>query len=175
MQRGFFLDLNRCIGCGACESACRAWKGYAFPLRLVQNTSYDYYLSLGCNHCENPECFRVCPERAYYKRRDGIVLHNSGRCTGCNRCLRACPFAAPRYNLATGKAVKCDLCIDRIDNGLPPACVEACPVKALQVLNLEPGKKIGVRWVPGLPDVNITRPTLRLLPSAAGERLWLVE
>ncbi|AKX94159.1 anaerobic dimethyl sulfoxide reductase chain B [Moorella thermoacetica] len=181
MRVGFFLDLNRCIGCRACEGACQNWKGPGFPLRRVQAFAgrvkgrwQEYYLSLACNHCENPECFRVCPARAYNKRRDGIVLHNSGRCSGCNRCVRACPFGAPRYNLTIGKVEKCDLCVERIDNGLPPACVEACPVKALQVLQLDEGKELGERWVPGLADVNITRPTLRLKAPEEEERFFLV-
>ncbi|WP_406676254.1 4Fe-4S dicluster domain-containing protein [Moorella sp. ACPs] len=182
MGLGFFLDLNRCLGCRACEGACQNWKGQGFSLRRVQAFTgqvkgrwQEYYLSLACNHCENPECFRVCPERTYNKRRDGIVLHNSGRCNGCNRCLRACPFAAPRYNLATGKVAKCDLCVERIDNGLAPACVEACPVKALQVLSLEAGRELQERWVPGLADVNITRPTLRLKAPEVGVRFFLVD
>ena len=180
MRLGFFLDLNRCTGCRACERACRNWKGLSFPLRRVQafagqveGSWQEYYLSLACNHCENPECFRVCPEGTYKKRRDGVVLHNSGRCSGCNRCVRACPFGAPRYNLANGKVEKCDLCVERLDNGVAPACVEACPVKALQVLQLEEGKETGEKWVPGLADIYLTRPTLRLKTPAAGERFLI--
>ncbi|MDN5345506.1 MAG: hypothetical protein PWQ18_1620 [Clostridia bacterium] len=173
MQLGFFLDLNRCTGCRACEAACRNWKGMGFSLRQVYPET-GYYLSLACNHCENPECFRVCPERTYNKRRDGIILHNSGRCTGCNRCVRACPFAAPRYNPATGKVEKCDLCVERIDNGVVPACVEACPVKALQVLELDGKKDLGAKWVAGLANIHLTRPTIRFKPPAARERHLLL-
>ncbi|MDK2817550.1 MAG: hypothetical protein PWR22_2179 [Moorella sp. (in: firmicutes)] len=173
MQRGFFVDLNRCTGCRACVAACRNWKGINLSLRQVYMET-DYFLSLACNHCENPECFRVCPQRTYSKRRDGIVLHNSGRCTGCNRCIRSCPFKAPRYNPATGKIEKCDLCVERIDNGIAPACVEACPVKALQVLELDAEKDFGVKWVPGLAGIQMTRPNIRFNVPETRERHLLL-
>ncbi|GEA16045.1 MAG: hypothetical protein PWR22_1565 [Moorella sp. (in: firmicutes)] len=101
-----------------------------------------------CNHCENPPCVRVCPTKATFKRRDGIVMMDYHRCIGCRYCMAACPYGARSFNFSDprpfikeintayptrekGVVEKCNFCVERIDTGLPPACVEACPVGAL--------------------------------------------
>ncbi|GFN22939.1 4Fe-4S dicluster domain-containing protein [Thermanaeromonas sp. C210] len=180
MALGFLLDLSRCTGCRACETACRYEHGGVLAFRRVQRVERQVagtlqlcFLSLACNHCEHPECFRVCPQRAYSKRRDGVVLHSPGRCNGCNTCIRACPFQAPRYNPLTGKTGKCDLCVHRLDAGLSPACIEACPVKALHLLDLRAEREgVWQRWVYGLSDVSLTRPSLRFKINPAGRRYF---
>lgn len=100
-------------------------------------------LSLSCNHCTNPPCARVCPVRIISKDPDtGIVLVDTPKCVTCGACLRACPWKAPQFYLSkiTGfemsdplrpKMTKCTLCIDRIKQGLKPACVAACQNRAL--------------------------------------------
>lgn len=177
MRLGFIIDPNRCIGCRACEQACRMYKKSSFSLRAVREVikmhqGYPrlYYISLSCNHCESPECFRVCPERTYIRRRDGAVIHNSGRCTGCNRCVRACPFEGPRYNPATGKIDKCDFCVDRISEGQAPACVKSCSVKALQVIDIDKNPFLGEKWLPGLPNTALSKPSLRIKGLALGQQ-----
>ncbi|KYH32409.1 sulfate reduction electron transfer complex DsrMKJOP subunit DsrO [Neomoorella mulderi] len=101
-----------------------------------------------CNHCENPPCVRVCPTKATFKRRDGIVMMDYHRCIGCRYCMAACPYGARSFNFSDprpfikevnpefptrekGVVEKCNFCAERIDTGLPPACVEACPAGAL--------------------------------------------
>ncbi len=101
-----------------------------------------------CNHCENPSCVKVCPTKATWKRPDGIVMIDYHRCIGCRYCMAACPYGARSFNWrdpkpfikrinqdfpnrATGVVEKCNFCEERIDKGLNPACVEACPEKAL--------------------------------------------
>lgn len=177
MRLGFAIDPNRCVGCKACEQACRKYKKTPFSLRAVHEVLETtngqierYYLSLSCNHCENPECFRTCPERAYIRRRDGIVIHNSGRCTGCNRCVRSCPFQGPRFNAASGKVEKCDLCVERITEGQAPACIKSCPVKALHVIDLETNTIFSEKWLPGMANPILTKPSLRIKKLRIGQQ-----
>ncbi|MGA2324947.1 MAG: sulfate reduction electron transfer complex DsrMKJOP subunit DsrO [Bryobacteraceae bacterium] len=101
-----------------------------------------------CNHCDDPPCTRVCPTQATWKREDGIVMMDWHRCIGCRYCIAACPYGSrsfnwsdPRPHIAelnpdfptrtTGVVEKCNFCEERLASGRPPACVEACPEKAL--------------------------------------------
>ncbi|TAN43325.1 MAG: 4Fe-4S dicluster domain-containing protein [Nitrospirae bacterium] len=96
-----------------------------------------------CNHCEKPACVRVCPTKATFKRKDGIVMMDYHRCIGCRFCMAACPFGARSFNYRDprpfikdnnlkyptrmkGVVEKCTFCVERLDEGLMPACVEAC-------------------------------------------------
>jgi Fe-S-cluster-containing dehydrogenase component len=95
-----------------------------------------------CNHCENPVCVRVCPTQATFKRDDGIVAIDYHRCIGCRFCMTACPFGARSFNFVDprphiknvnteiptrtqGVVEKCTFCVERLEKGLPPVCVEA--------------------------------------------------
>jgi Fe-S-cluster-containing dehydrogenase component len=74
----------------------------------------------------------ACPTGAMQKRpKDGIVYVDESLCVGCKSCITACPWGAPQWNPDTGKAVKCDYCMDRIDQGLRPACVTKCVTQCL--------------------------------------------
>lgn len=171
MQYRFIFNLNLCIGCRSCEIACRnefAAKGgerWRWLFEIEANSIRDsQYLSLSCNHCESPECFRVCPERTYRKRRDGIVLHDPQRCSGCGNCVRACPFKVPRYSAATGKVDKCNMCVHRLDAGLLPACIQACHTGALGLLNCSQTDPPGsLTTVQGYGKVALTRPSTRFI------------
>ncbi|MBU1262489.1 4Fe-4S dicluster domain-containing protein [bacterium] len=94
-----------------------------------------------CNHCENPPCTRVCPTKATFKRKDGIVMMDYHRCIGCRFCMAACPYGARSFNWidprrfvkdqnpvfptrTKGVVEKCNLCAERLDKGQSPACVE---------------------------------------------------
>src|SRR5690606_22278368 len=89
------------------------------------------HISISCNHCRNPVCVTVCPENNFRKRKDGIVIHEASNCQGCMRCITACPFKAPKLNPRTNRAEKCNFCVDRLDEGLQPICVESCVTAAL--------------------------------------------
>ena len=101
-----------------------------------------------CNHCDNPPCVRVCPTGATWKREDGIVAMDWHRCIGCRYCMAACPYGSRSFNWqdprpyihnanpefptrTKGVVEKCNFCSERLGTGRPPACVEACPEKAL--------------------------------------------
>ncbi len=110
-----------------------------------------------CNHCDNPPCVRVCPTQATWKREDGIVMMDWHRCIGCRYCMAACPYGSRSFNWfdprthieqmdpgfptrTKGVVEKCTLCEERIARGEKPACVEACPEKAMVFGNLSDPK-----------------------------------
>ena len=134
-------DSSRCIGCFACETACKlehdlppqthTIRGImAGPLekegRLVLS-----FQPVTCAHCETPACVAVCPAGAMQKRDDGIVFSDLELCIGCQTCAVACPFGIPQLNPGTGKIAKCDGCKDRVDRGMWPVCALRCPTGAL--------------------------------------------
>ena len=137
-----FQDNKRCIGCFSCEVHCKANKKLPVGPRpvqiipvgpkLVKNLPRMSYVYMTCYHCENPWCVAACPTGAMQKRpKDGIVFVDGSICVGCKTCILACPWGAPQWNAETGTVVKCDYCMDRIDEGLEPACVTKCVTKCL--------------------------------------------
>ena len=178
-RAGFRLDLDRCTGCGACVLACRiehgrlegpAWRRLVVFNRGRWPAGPVWQLSLACHHCERPACVEACPSQAYHIRADGAVILDPARCLGCRYCEMACPFDAPAWDEAAGVMTKCDFCADRTTLGLEPACVTACPMDALGVLD-EAGREAGEpEYVPGFTDPADCRPNLRLIPPAGGLR-----
>lgn len=137
-----FQDAKKCIGCRACEVQCKSNKSLPVGPKLCQivtigpkfvgNLPRAAYTFMPCFHCENPWCVAACPTGAMRKRDlDGIVFVDSDLCVGCKTCMSACPWGAPQWNEETGKVVKCDFCMDRVDQGLPPACTVVCPTDCL--------------------------------------------
>ena len=180
---GFVLDLGRCVGCGACVLACRlenSWPtGVAWRRVLPLNRSRHpggpaYHLSLACHHCDRPACLAACPSGAYRKRSDGVVLLDAERCLGCMYCEMACPFGAPSYDKTGGVMTKCDLCATRIDRGLLPACVAACPTEAL-VFRKAGDKESAREVIPGFSDPAGCRPGISFLPPRGRIRLLRLE
>lgn len=146
MRYAFLLDIDKCIGCRGCAMACKnyqqlepemVWR-QVYPLApAIYPHPNRAFLSLSCNHCDHPVCQTACPANCYFKREDGIVVHDNENCVGCGNCIRSCPYGAPRRNPVAKKAEKCSMCYERIDAGLLPACVQGCVTGALTLINLE--------------------------------------
>ncbi len=148
MNHAFSFDARYCSGCKACQAACKDKNNLPTDVlwrRVYEVTGGDwqqkgdtwnhnifaYNLSMACNHCIHPKCAGVCPTKAYTVREDGIVILDSTKCVGCGYCAWACPYAAPQYDAESGYMSKCNFCFDDLDQGLPPACVAACPLRVL--------------------------------------------
>jgi len=152
-RMGFYFDQTRCTGCHACAVACKDWHdidaGPVNWLRIEAIEKGQYpelflaYLFSPCYHCASPACVLACPVNAISKREsDGIVTVDREKCLGkeeCNTlCLNACPWNAPQFGPeADARMQKCDLCMERLEQGQQPICVEACPMYALEVAPLE--------------------------------------
>jgi len=143
MNKSIYLDVKRCVGCGACVVACMDQndiypeKGQPTNRRIyqiedssTQNIEICYF-SLACQHCEDSPCMMACPTGAICKdAATGSVAVNKSLCIGCHSCALACPFGVPMYD-SEGKLQKCGLCSERVEVGLEPACVRVCPQGAL--------------------------------------------
>ncbi len=181
---GFYFDQSICTGCKACQIACKDkhdtpvgvnWRRVVeYSGGTWQQTGdtfspnvFTYYTSIACNHCENPVCVQVCPTTAMTRRDDGTVFVDADKCVGCRYCSWACPYSAPQFNADTGHMTKCDLCKDYRDTGQSPACVAACPSRALDWGKVEelqakyPGSVVSMA---PLPDPSITKPNLVIMP-----------
>ncbi len=148
MTYAFTFDASACTGCKACQIACKDKNN--LPVGVLwrrvfevsggdwtqtgdawENSVFAYNLSIACNHCIHPKCAGVCPTDAYVQRADGIVYIDESKCMGCGYCAWACPYAVPQYNPALGRMTKCNFCLDELEQGKPPACVAACPMRVL--------------------------------------------
>lgn len=136
---GLLVDLTKCLGCSSCTVTCQAqnqlydeehWVRVEISEDGVFPVVTKRFLPVQCMHCDNAPCISVCPTRANYKRADGIVLVNENRCVGCKYCVVACPYQARVFIEERGVPQKCILCYKRVEKGVQPACVLACPGKA---------------------------------------------
>ncbi len=180
---GFHFDASACIGCKACQIACKdkndlpvgvnwrrvaeygggAWRpegGLQVPVGV-----FAYHVSISCMHCENPACLPACPAGAITKQPDGAVIVNRNHCLGCHYCEWACPYGAPQFGSGATMS-KCDFCADLRGIGQNPVCVDACPVRALHwgdLVDLEelPGT---TRSAEPLPEPGQTDPSFVLTP-----------
>jgi len=176
-QKAFYFDMTVCIGCKTCQIACKdknnlpvgvlyrrvhTFEGGKFPKPWV------YFLSVACNHCEDPRCVQNCPTGAMQKREsDGLVVVDQSVCIGCRYCTWSCPYDGPQYLEEKGVVGKCDGCVDLTAKGEKPACVDACNMRALEfddLTNLQK-KYPGAASVSTLPDAALTTPALLVNPK----------
>ena len=171
-QKGFYYDSTACTGCKTCQIACKDVndlkvgenfrKVYSFEGGTFPNT-WGYFLSLGCNHCENPKCAENCPTGAIYKRdKDGLVVQDREKCIGCKMCLWSCPYGRPQFIEEEKKAGKCDGCANLVDQGLNPVCVDSCPMRAIEFGEIDElrAKYGDNRDLNVLVDSNLTKPNV---------------
>ena len=165
------IDLDRCIGCFACELACKQENNVPLGVHYNKVLSIgpmgkfpdltQYFLPTVCQHCKDAPCVKVCPTGATYQTEDGQVLVNKEKCIGCKMCANACPYDVPVFNTegrtsyfgdkqplvvrpakphterTPGKAEHCTLCVHRTERGLLPACVEACGIHAMKIVDYD--------------------------------------
>jgi formate dehydrogenase iron-sulfur subunit len=176
-RMGFFTDTTTCIGCKACEVACKQWNDLpADGSRFVKGGSYDHtgelsastwrhvrfvellepspalrderpvvdvaaavaqmdnwvFMSDVCKHCTNAGCLDACPTGALIRTEFDTVVLQPDVCNGCGYCVPACPFGVVDRDHIDGRAGKCTLCYDRLEDGLEPACAKACPTDSIQ-------------------------------------------
>jgi Fe-S-cluster-containing dehydrogenase component len=119
---------KNCMGCHACEVACKQEHGLGVGPRLVRvlEKSPDY-IPIYCHHCAKAPCKEACPVEAISRNELGIVLIDKDLCIGCRECLEACPFGAMQFDDSQEIAVKCDLCVHRLTDNKRPACMAVCP------------------------------------------------
>ena len=173
-QHGFYFNADNCIACHACESACSEKNNLdphlAFrAVGYVEGGTYpDYHrlnISMACNHCDDPVCLKGCPTRAYTKFAEyGAVLQDPDICFGCGYCTWVCPYNAPQLDPIQGNVEKCNMCVDRLEVGLKPACVSACLAGALDfgVIETKPEHRDQLETqIPGFPTPEITHPNIR--------------
>ncbi|MCI6989177.1 MAG: dimethylsulfoxide reductase subunit B [Campylobacter sp.] len=185
-QFGFMIDQSRCVGCRTCQMACKDYKDSPIGVNFRRvyeyeggefnmdnngvvrsNSVFAYYASISCNHCSDPACAKACPTGAMMKTRYGIVMVNEKDCVGCKVCAMACPYGAPQFNSLTGHMNKCDGCIDRLDAGKSPICVESCPFRAMDFGNIADLRdKYGeLASVAPLVNESATLPNLTIVPE----------
>lgn len=157
----FYCDENLCIECNACVIACNEGNESAVGTNRRRVVTLnegiegkEISFSIACMHCVDAPCQAACPKGCFYTRDDGIVLHDKGRCIGCQYCLFACPFGAPQFpEYRFGKNAvmdKCTMCAggpvetfsstehtfygqNRLAEGKVPLCASMCSTKALVV------------------------------------------
>jgi formate dehydrogenase iron-sulfur subunit len=157
MSKGFFTDTTVCIGCKACEVACKQWNQLPGDGFNFTGMSYDNTGALGastwrhvafveqqvedkfswlfssdvCKHCARAGCLEACPTGAILRTEFDTVVVQSDVCNGCGYCVVACPFGVIDRNEEDGRAWKCTLCYDRLKGDLEPACAKACPTDSI--------------------------------------------
>jgi formate dehydrogenase iron-sulfur subunit len=159
---GFFTDTTVCIGCKACEVACKEWNHVPDDGLVFTAMSYDNTCGLGastwrhvafieqrtashagdelrwlmssdvCKHCTHAACLDVCPTGSLFRTEFGTVVVQEDICNGCGYCVPACPFGVIDQRKSDGRVWKCTLCYDRLRADMTPACAQACPTESIQ-------------------------------------------
>ncbi len=184
-QPSFTFNSELCTGCKACMIACKDKHNLPRDVKWrrvlefsggewlqLSNGVYDqnvfaYYVSISCNHCENAPCVKGCPTGAMHKDSDGIVSVNPDVCVGCRYCEWNCPYGAPQFNAEIKRMTKCDFCREYLQQDKEPACVAACPCRALGIGNYNHLKEETgfTHEIAPLPKASITQPRLFCIPN----------
>jgi len=200
VEIGKLIDVSRCIGCKACQSACMEWNDLRAPVEYGA-ASYTHPADLGdqtwclmrfyetevdgrlqwlirkdgCHHCADPGCLRACPSPgAIVQHRNGIVDFDEDFCIGCGECVAGCPFDIPRLRKEDSRAYKCTLCSDRVAAGLEPACVKSCPTHALSFGSKEDMLDLAQSRLPDLRERGFGKAAVYNPPRVGGAHVFYV-
>lgn len=156
-RKGMMITPELCIACRACQSACKQWNKlpgdkttnngvYDNPPDLTANLYNQIrfieqpqdvgikwlFARRACMHCGEAGCMDICPAPGAISRtKQGAVVYDKDICIGCKLCVEACPFDVPRFD-ENDKISKCNLCADRISNGLSTSCAKHCTTGAIK-------------------------------------------
>src|SRR6185436_1147544 len=186
------VDTTTCIGCKACEVACMEWNGLSFSDTTFDNsyqtmpeTAWNFWNLIKfneherddgglmllmrkdqCMHCAEPGCLVACPaDGAIVQYANGIVDFQQDQCIGCGYCMSGCPFNIPKFSPTSRKVFKCTLCSDRVNEGLEPACIKACPTGCLhfgtkdEMKELAETRALQLREHSGFPNAGVYDPS----------------
>jgi anaerobic dimethyl sulfoxide reductase subunit B (iron-sulfur subunit) len=185
IRYGFHFDGTRCTGCKTCVFSCKDRNnlGLGIAYRKVYEytggetlagkdgcyttSCFSYYLSLACNHCDEPACMAACPTGAMHRdEQTALVVVDANLCIGCGYCAFSCPYGAPKVDRVKGHSVKCDGCVALVKQGQRPVCVAACPARALDFGPRDEMAERGERAeLAPLPSADYTHPNLFVSPS----------
>lgn len=155
MDKAIIINVERCLGCKSCEIACALAHSESKVLeeavaelprpqkRVTVEAVGDFGIPIQCRHCEAPPCVEICPTGAIrrYDEQGPIVVEQE-LCVGCKLCMLVCPFGVLQIGLEGRAVIKCDMCLERVEEGREPACVESCPTKALKLISLKEATKL---------------------------------
>lgn len=186
---GFYIDTYSCSGCKTCQISCQD-KNNLEPEHILRKVieieggnwtkendawtekPFSYFISISCNHCDDPLCVKACPTEAMHITDMGTVSVDQQKCMACGYCIWACPYNAPSMNNSIGKMSKCDFCYDKISVGEKPTCVAACPMRALDFGYMDDlEEKYGkVKNIYPLPEASLTKPSLIIKAHTASAK-----
>ena len=171
-QVGFLTDVSLCIGCKACEVACKEWNQLEGNppefrdsldntgqldaenwrhVKFIEQDAPDnpmkpvvmHMMSDVCKHCQDAPCLNVCPTNAIVRTEFDTVYIKQDTCNGCRDCIAACPYSVIGFSKKTGTVHKCTFCYDRLQADLQPACATACPTQSIKFGDLAEMRKQG--------------------------------
>jgi len=185
---GFFTDTSVCIGCKACEVACKEWNNVPEDGLNLLGMSFDNTGMLGastwrhvafieqdqggdagfrwlmasdvCKHCTHAGCLDVCPTGALFRTEFGTVVVQDDICNGCGYCVSGCPYGVIDRRPDDGRAWKCTMCYDRLRGGLEPACAKACPTQSIQFGPLDELRERAAQRLDDLHDAGVAQARL---------------
>lgn len=177
-NQGFYYAQGSCVGCKTCQIACKDKNNLPLGVLFRRVETFErgsfptpryFHYAATCNHCADPACVAACPTGAMH-RDDGdrTVQQDDSMCISCQYCVTACPYGNPRYLADLMVVHKCDACIKLRVEGGRPACVAACPMRALEFGALDELRERypdAVDAIPILPDPSYTYPSLLIDPS----------
>lgn len=144
MEKAIFTFIEKCVACKGCEIACAVEHSEAKTVfgamtesprprpRVKIEPAGAFSYPARCMHCQDAACIAACPMGAMTRHAEtNAVYVDSGKCIGCWMCVMVCPFGGVSADPVAKQALKCDRCPERTALGQDPACVSACPTKAM--------------------------------------------